>query len=135
VDNVKLLGIFDELGIAIVADDVAQESRAIRQDAAETGDPMRALAEQFAAQDQDPILYDPAINSRPPQVVDLVKKSGAQGVAIFMMTFCDPEEMEYPSLKQGLDAAKIPHVHIGFDQQMVDFGQARTQLETLREMF
>jgi bcr-type benzoyl-CoA reductase subunit C len=135
VDNVKLLGIFDELGIAIVADDVAQESRAIRQDAAETGDPMRALAEQFAAQDQDPILYDPAINSRPPHVVDLVKKSGAQGVAIFMMTFCDPEEMEYPSLKKGLEAAKIPHVNIGFDQQMVDFGQARTQLETLREMF
>jgi benzoyl-CoA reductase/2-hydroxyglutaryl-CoA dehydratase subunit BcrC/BadD/HgdB len=68
-------------------------------------------------------------------VVDLVKKSGAKGVAIFMMTFCDPEEMEYPSLKQALEAAKIPHVNIGFDQQMVDFGQARTQLETLKEMF
>jgi bcr-type benzoyl-CoA reductase subunit C len=135
MDNVKLLSIFDELGIAIAADDMAHESRAIRQDAAETGNPMRALAEQFANQDQDPILYDTAINSRPPHVVNLVKKSGAKGVAIFKMTFCDPEELEYPSLKQALDAAEIPHVNIGFDQQMVDFGQARTQLETLREMF
>jgi bcr-type benzoyl-CoA reductase subunit C len=134
VDSVKLLSIFDELGIAIAADDVAQESRAIRQDAPETGSPMRALAEQFAAQDQDPILYDPAIDTRPPHVVNLVKKSGAKGVAVFMMTFCDPEELEYPSLKQALNAAEIPHVNIGFDQQMVDFGQARTQLETLREM-
>ena len=44
-DNPKLLQIFDDNQIAIAADDVAHESRAIRVDAAETGDPMMALAQ------------------------------------------------------------------------------------------
>ena len=52
-DNPKLLQIFDDNKIAIVADDVAHESRPCLVDAAETGDPMMALAQQFANQDYD----------------------------------------------------------------------------------
>mgnify|MGYP000462409845 CR=1 FL=1 len=47
-DNPKLLQIFDDNKIAIAADDVAQESRSFRVDASEEGDPMMALAQQFA---------------------------------------------------------------------------------------
>ena len=56
-DNPKLLQIFDDNNIAIAADDVAQESRAFRVDASEEGDPMMALAQQFADQDYDVLLY------------------------------------------------------------------------------
>ncbi|MDR1785322.1 MAG: 2-hydroxyacyl-CoA dehydratase [Spirochaetaceae bacterium] len=133
-DSPGLLKIFDDLKIAIVADDVAQESRAIRVDAPEDGDPMKALARQFASQDNDTILYDPTLTGRPKFVADLAKKSGAQGVVILMQQFCDPEEMEYPSLKKALEEANLPHAVIGVDQQMRDFAQARTQLQTLREM-
>jgi benzoyl-CoA reductase/2-hydroxyglutaryl-CoA dehydratase subunit BcrC/BadD/HgdB len=97
-------------------------------------DPLTALARQFANQDDDPLLYDPAIDRRPSHVVELVKKSGAQGVVLLMMTFCDPEEMEWPSLKQALDEAKIPVISISCDQQMKDYAQARTQLETFRDI-
>ena len=55
-DNPKLLQIFDDNQIAIAADDVAHESRPIQVDAAETGDPMMALAQQFADQDYDVLL-------------------------------------------------------------------------------
>ena len=37
---------------------------------------------------------------------------------LFMQQFCDPEEMEYPYLKKALDAAGIPHIKLGVDQQM-----------------
>ncbi|HHX13575.1 MAG TPA: 2-hydroxyacyl-CoA dehydratase [Clostridiales bacterium] len=133
-DSPELLGIFDDLKIAIVADDIAHESRAIRIDAAEDKDPMEALAEQFAEQDQDPLLYDPAINSRPPHIVEMVRQSGAQGVVVLMMTFCDPEEMEYPSLMKGLKEANIPLLKIGYDHQIKDFGQARTSLEAFADV-
>lgn len=114
IENPKMLQIFDENNIAIVADDVAHESRAFRKDCPETeADPMMALAKHFAAQDEDPILYDPDLVKRPEYVVDLVKKSGAQGVVIMMMQFCDPEEMEFPSLKKALDeAGKIGRAHV-----------------------
>ena len=45
-----------------------------------------------------------------------------------MQQFCDPEEMEYPYLKKALDKAGIPHIKLGIDQQMRDFGQARTAI-------
>ena len=132
-DNPKLLQIFDDNNIAIAADDVAQETRAFRVDASEEGDPMMALAQQFADQDYDVLLYDEYSNKnrRADFVVQLVKESGAQGLVLFMQQFCDPEEMEYPYLKKALDDAGIPHVKLGVDQQMRDFGQASTAIQAL----
>lgn len=135
-DNPKLLQIFDDNNIAIAADDVAQESRSFRVDAAETGDPMMALAQQYADQDYDVLLYDEKSNEnrRADYVVKLCKDSGAQGLILFMQMFCDPEEMEYPYLKKALDAANIPHVKLGVDQQMRDFGQASTAIQAFAEV-
>lgn len=135
-DNPKLLEVFEENHIAIAADDVAHESRAFRVDAPETGDPMEALAQQFANQDYDVLLYDEhsSENRRGEFVAKLVKDSGAQGLVLFMQQFCDPEEMEYPSLKKALDDAKIPHIKLGVDQQMRDFGQARTAIQAFADV-
>ena len=71
---------------------------------------MMALAQQFADQDYDILLYDEHSeqNRRADFVVDKIKKSGAQGLVLFMQQFCDPEEMEYPYLKKALDEAGVP---------------------------
>lgn len=135
-DNPKLLQIFDDNHIAIAADDVAQETRSFRVDASEEGDPMMALAQQFADQDYDVLLYDEYSNKnrRADYVVQMVKESGAQGLVLFMQQFCDPEEMEYPYLKKALDDAGIPHVKLGVDQQMRDFGQASTAIQAFADV-
>ena len=135
-DNPKLLQIFDDNNIAIAADDVAQETRAFRVDASEEGDPMMALAQQFADQDYDVLLYDECSNKnrRADYVVQMVKESGAQGLVLFMQQFCDPEEMEYPYLKKALDDAGIPHIKLGVDQQMRDFGQASTAIQAFADV-
>ena len=135
-DNPKLLQIFDDNNIAIAADDVAQETRAFRVDASEEGDPMMALAQQFTDQDYDVLLYDEYSNKnrRADYVVQMVKESGAQGLVLFMQQFCDPEEMEYPYLKKALDDAGIPHIKLGVDQQMRDFGQASTAIQAFADV-
>ena len=133
-DSKSLLQILADNNMAVVADDVAQQSRAFRLDVPDADDPMTALALQFAEQDYDVLLYDPELDKRPKHVVDLARENGAQGVVVLMMQFCDPEETEYPSLKQALDKADIPSVSIGFDQQMRDFEQARTQLQAFADV-
>ncbi|MCD8369794.1 MAG: 2-hydroxyacyl-CoA dehydratase family protein [Clostridiales bacterium] len=135
-DNPHLLAALEENQIAIVADDVAHESRAFRTDVPEDDDPMMALAKQFAAIDYDVLLYDPASakNRRGEFVANLVKESGVQGLVLFMQQFCDPEEMEYPYLKKALDNAGIPHIKLGIDQQMRDFGQAQTALQAFADV-
>ena len=135
-DNPTLLKIFEDNHIAIAADDVAHESRSFRVDVPENDDPMMALALQFAAQDYDVLLYDEhsSSNRRGEYVANLVKESGAQGLVLFMQQFCDPEEMEYPYLKKALDAAGVPHIKLGVDQQMRDFGQASTAIQAFADV-
>lgn len=134
-DNQGLLEVFDNYKVCVVADDVAHESRGLKVDIDMTiEDPMMALADQFARMDEDPILYDPDIFKRPKYVLDLVKDNNADGCLLFMMNFNDTEEMEYPSLKQAFEEAGIPLIKMGYDQQMVDFGQVKTQLETFNEI-
>lgn len=133
-DNKSLLTIFQDNNMAIAADDVAAESRGIRIDVPEHPDPLTALAMQFAEQDHDTILYDPDLKKRPEYIVHLAKENGAQGVVVLMMQFCDPEEMEYPSLKKALEDAKIPHIMIGVDQQMKDYAQAATQIQAFADV-
>ena len=134
-DNQGLLEVLDDFNICVVADDVAHESRALKIDVdTSIEDPMYALADQFARMDEDPILYDPDIWKRPKYVVDLAIDNDADGCLLFMMNFNDTEEMEYPSLKQAFEKEAIPLIKMGYDQQMTDFGQVRTQLETFSEM-
>lgn len=134
-DNPGLLEVFDKYKVCVVADDVAHESRGLKIDIdMSIEDPMMALADQFARMDEDPLLYDPEIWKRPKYVVDLAKENNADGCLLFMMNFNDTEEMEYPSLKKAFEEAGIPLIKMGYDQQMVDFGQVKTQLETFGEM-
>lgn len=133
-DHPKFLQLLDDNRIAVAADDLAHESRCFRCDASEEGDPMEALARQFSAQDDDPLLYDPEIDRRPGHVAVLVEDSSAQGVIVLRMTFCDPEEMEYPSLKKALDAKNIPMLSIGYDHQITDFGQAATSIQAFSDL-
>ena len=136
-DNPKLLEIFEENKIAIAADDVAHETRSFRTDVpTDEADPIMALAKQFANMDYDVLLYDPksSENRRGEFVANLVKESGAQGLVLFMQQFCDPEEMEYPYLKKALSDAGIPHIKLGIDQQMRDFGQASTAIQAFADV-
>lgn len=133
-DHENFLKLFDNYKIAVAADDLAHESRGFLRDAMEEGDPMEALARQFSSQDNDTILYDSKLNGRPEYIIRLVKESKAQGVVVAMMSFCDPEELEYPSLKQRLDTEKIPSLQLGYDHQMTDFGQAETALQAFKDV-
>ncbi|MCD2435729.1 2-hydroxyacyl-CoA dehydratase family protein [Acidaminococcus sp. NSJ-142] len=131
-----ILKALDDNKLAIAADDVAYESRSFAKDAPEDLDNgLQALAVQFGRQDNDVILYDPdyAKDARSEHVCKLAEESGAEGVVVFMMQFCDPEEMEYPDLKKALNKHHIPQIKVGVDQQTRDFGQAQTALEAFAE--
>ena len=83
----------DEQGFAVVADDLAKESRAFELQVPESGSPWEALANAFCALEGDSLLYDPE-KTHMKKVVDLVCESGAQGVVLLLAKFCDPEEFD-----------------------------------------
>ena len=132
-DSPALLDIFDELGLQIVADDVADESRQYRTDTPDGPAPLDALSEKFARMGLCSVLYDPK-KQRVEHIVETAKGSGAKGVVVVLTKFCDPEEFDYPLLKKACSAAGLPVALVEVDRQMEDFEQARTMLEAFKVM-
>ena len=105
-DAPGLLEILDDNGMQIVCDDVAAESRQYRTDAPAEGETaLDRLASKFCA-----------------------------GVLVVLTKFCDPEEFDYPLIKRACAEAEIPCVLIEVDRQMVNYEQARTAIETFKDL-
>lgn len=133
-DSPSILKIFEENDIAIVADDIAHETRQFRTDVPGCENPVEALARQFAAMEGCSVLYDPD-KKRGDIITDQVKRHSADGVIVLMTKFCDPEEYDYPIMKKVFDQHEIPSILIEIDQQMSNYEQARTMIQTFSDMF
>lgn len=125
--------ILDDLDLHIVADDVAAQSRQYRTDVPAGDDALTALAQKFANMGNCSVLYN-AAKPRVQWIVDTAKARNAKGVLVALTKFCDPEEFDYVMIKKACEAAGIPVTVVEIDRQMVQFEQARTNIETFRDM-
>ncbi|MBQ9042014.1 MAG: 2-hydroxyacyl-CoA dehydratase [Eggerthellaceae bacterium] len=123
----------DEMGYAVVADDLAKESRAFAMNVPEDEQPLQALADAWCALEGDSLLYDPE-KLHVKKVVDLARASQAQGVILLLAKFCDPEEFDAPLVKAACQEASVPFLQIEIDQSTETYEQARTQLETFADI-
>ena len=128
-----LLQLFEDNNIAIVGDDLAQETRQFRTDVPEGDAPLTRLAQMWSDMEGCSLLYDPE-KKRGQMLIDLVEETGADGVVISMMKFCDPEEYDYPIYKTQLEKKDIPMLYVEIDQQMANNEQARTRIQAFAEL-
>ena len=132
-DSPSLLKIFDDNGIQVAFDDVANESRQYRTDVPEMKNPMDALAHKFADMDNCTLLYDRE-KKRVDYIIEQAKAHEAQGVIVLMTKFCDPEEFDYVPIKRACDKAGLMHLNIEVDRQMVNYEEAGTMIQAFKEM-
>ena len=132
-DAPDLLKILDEAGLQVVCDDVAAESRQYKADCGKEGTPLDRLVEKYCSMDNDTLLYD-ANKGRIQYIVDEAKKAGAKGVLLVLTKFCDPEEFDVPMIRKACEAAGIASTVIEVDRQMVNYEQAKTAIETFRDV-
>ena len=83
--------------------------------------------------DNDTLLYDPE-KKRVQMIVDKIKASKAQGLLIVMSKFVDPEEFDFPLIRRACMKEGIPVSNIEIDRTMDDYAQARTALETFKDI-
>ena len=133
-EPVELLQIFEDNEIAFVGDDLAQESRQFRT---LTRNNVENVWEKMAyrVQDQkgDTFFYE-IEKTRGQMLIDMVKEKKADGVVVFMMKFCDPEEYDYPVYKEEIEAAEIPMLYLEIEQQITSYEQIRTRVQSFAEM-
>ena len=133
VEPYDVLDIFQENGFAIVADDLAQETRNFRQDVPDDDDALMALARAWNEFDGCSLATD-ANKPKGQMIIDAVKKYGADAVVVCMMKFCDPEEFDYPILLQEFEAAGVKNLYIEIDQESTAFEQVKTRIQTFAEI-
>lgn len=133
VEPYDVLDIFQENGFAIVADDLAQETRNFRQDVPDDDDALMALARAWNEFDGCSLATD-ANKPKGQMIIDAVKKYGADAVVVCMMKFCDPEEFDYPILLQKFEAAGVKNLYIEVDQESTAFEQVKTRIQTFAEI-
>ena len=133
VEPYDVLDIFQENGFAIVADDLAQETRNFRQDVPDDDDALMALARAWNEFDGCSLATD-ANKPKGQMIIDAVKKYGADAVVVCMMKFCDPEEFDYPILLQEFEAAGVKNLYIEVDQGSTAFEQVKTRIQTFAEI-
>ena len=78
-------------------------------------------------------LYE-EVKTKGQMLIDMVKESKAQAVVVVMMKFCDPEEFDYPIIKEEIEKADIPMLYIETDMQMDSYEQIRTRVQSFAEM-
>lgn len=132
-DSEDLLSILAENNIAVVADDLAQETRQFRFDVPEGTDGIDRLARFWSIFEGCSLAYDPE-KKRGAIMVQEIEKKKIDGVIFCMMKFCDPEEYDYPIMKKEVEATGVPTLYLEIDQQMKNNEQARTRIQTFAEM-
>jgi benzoyl-CoA reductase/2-hydroxyglutaryl-CoA dehydratase subunit BcrC/BadD/HgdB len=132
-DNTALLKILDDCGIAIVDDEVTHESLRFRTDVPVTDDPIIGMARQIGEIEGCSVLYDPG-KTRGKLLIELARKSNADGILLVQTKFCDPEEYDFVPIKCMLDNAGMRSLQVEIDQQASNTGQARTAVETFCEI-
>jgi len=127
------LDLFTANGLFVAADDLVQESKQFRNDVpAEGVSALNRLALRVANMDGCALLYD-LEKTRGPNIIDMVRKTNANGVVVSMMKFCDPEEFDYPIYNKELEAAGIPILYLEIEQNMDSAEQLKTRIQTFAE--
>lgn len=130
----QLLDIFDELKIAIVDDDLAQESRQIRVNVldGEQG-PLYRMAKQWQQMYGCSLATD-VFKGRGEMLINKTIQTGADAIVVAMMKFCDPEEWDYPVMYREFEEKGIKNITIEVDQEVSSFEQVKTRLQSFVEM-
>lgn len=130
----ELLDIFNEFGLAIVDDDLAQESRQIRVDVLDGEEgPLYRMAKAWQQMYGCSVATDTK-KGRGKMLMNKMTQTGADAVIIAQMKFCDPEEWDYPVLYREFEERGVKNLMIEVDQEVTSFEQVKTRLQSFVEM-
>ena len=130
----ELLDIFNEFGLAIVDDDLAQESRQIRVDVLDgEGGPLYRMAKAWQQMYGCSVATDTK-KGRGTMLMNKMTQTGADAVIIAQMKFCDPEEWDYPVMYREFEERGVKNLMIEVDQEVTSFEQVKTRLQSFVEM-
>jgi benzoyl-CoA reductase/2-hydroxyglutaryl-CoA dehydratase subunit BcrC/BadD/HgdB len=128
-----ILEVLDRAGAWVAADDHAAVGRRVVRAPVTATDPWQALLERYwAAPPCSTRSADPAERVR--HLEGLLDRSGARGVILHLVKFCEPELFDVPLLRRAFAARGVPVLYLEGELERELSGQAVTRLEAFVEM-
>jgi benzoyl-CoA reductase/2-hydroxyglutaryl-CoA dehydratase subunit BcrC/BadD/HgdB len=129
-----LLATLNGAGAFVAADDYAAVGRRVVRAAGEpAADPWRALVDRsFAAPPCPTRGVDTAL--RMAHLVGLAERSGARGVVVHVVKFCEPELFDIPAIREAFAARGLPVLVLEGELEGALSQQAVTRLEAFAEL-
>ncbi len=132
-DPPEIMNILDKHGAVVMADDFTTGQRYLAGDAAETGDPMEALA--LRQINRIPFACFPTARyDRRSFLAELAGKNRAHGVLFLHLKYCEPENFDYPDMRAAVESAGFPSLRVETDVGNLSLGQLETRIEAFLEM-
>ena len=130
------LGALNRAGAFVAADDYAAVGRrVVRADGGKgpESDPWsRLVARYWAAPPCPTRSADQGLRLR--HLVDLEEQSGARGVLVHVVKFCEPELFDVPAIRKAFAARGVPVLVLEGELEAELSGQAATRIEAFAEM-
>ena len=128
-----LIRTLERSGCYIVDDDFVQVHRWIRGDVPLTGDPLDALVQAFLEDGVESPVRFAADGVKGAELVDRVRRTGAEGVLFCAPSFCDPALLDQPMAVAAVEQAGIPWTAFKYAENNGQFQVIREQAGTFAD--
>jgi benzoyl-CoA reductase subunit C len=134
-DDLAFLEMGESIGSTFVIEDHCTGSRYFWDEVLPHKDRLQAIADRYCDRIPCPSKdwgHDDASRLRFPHILKLAKEYNVQGAVIIQQKFCDPHELDIPSLRKYLEDNGFPTYFLEFDVT-VPIGQFRIRMEAFLE--
>ncbi|MGM0426647.1 MAG: 2-hydroxyacyl-CoA dehydratase subunit D [Thermodesulfobacteriota bacterium] len=129
----EILVLLDTLGVRIVDDDLMNCSRRFLFHGKAVQDPFEALADAYFSLPPCTTKNSP-IHKRIDTLMEKIEKTGARGVILYMVKFCEPELFDVPLISEAVKRRGIPTLVLDVELNQGLTGQLTTRVEAFVEM-
>jgi benzoyl-CoA reductase subunit C len=128
-----LIETLEQAGCYIVDDDFLRGWRWFTEDVPVRDNPLAALAESYSERAYYSGTKHDSRETKAAHLLRLFEEKKADAVVFQAAKFCEPALFDYAVYRKALEAAKIPHLLLEFEEKSWSFDRARSEAETFVE--
>ena len=141
VDNVAFIGLIEDSGAWVVADDLCPGTRELFPYVDVTDDPIDGIAERYLRKvycgrtyRERKGSYQEYMEERFGHIGRFIREFSVDGVVLYIYKYCDPFGFDVPEIKSFIESMGTPVLYLEDEYSMSTIGRLRTRIQAFLEL-